>query len=247
MKLSMSEIFTGIIWKVETDDFHPVVAIETRDIANRKTHFSAFNYETGECYFKEVSVEESWFWTLDKVYAGVILLHSYINESSPEHKGIIAINLEGNIAWQQFNKTLLAVSTDGLIVYDSKIQPKRPELADVRTGALIRSNVIGYKLPDREILLPQLKSIPEVSQPLPVNTVGPVFYQKYRDKKLLVFHTQTEQLFEQQLAVFQDGELILTDILAGNIQKLNPEAFFIQRNQLMFIRNDKHELVSYLL
>ena len=62
LKPSLSETFKGIIWKVETDDDGPVVAIETRNIADRQASYSAFNYKTGECLFKEISVEESWSW-----------------------------------------------------------------------------------------------------------------------------------------------------------------------------------------
>ena len=121
---TLSATFKGIIWRVETDDKHPVVAIESRDIANRNTCFSAFNYQTGECLFNEITVPESWFWSLDRVSNATILLHSFVNEGSPEHKGIVAINSAGDIIWQHYNKTLYDVANNGIITYDPKIQPR---------------------------------------------------------------------------------------------------------------------------
>lgn len=248
MKLTLSAKFEGIIWKVETDYLHAIIAVETRDIANRKTYFSAFNYESGELLFKEISVEDSWFWTIDCVYDGVILLHSYVNEGSPERKGIVALNSNGDIAWQFFHKTRLTVSSEGIIVYDSKIQPRRLELISAVDGTEIRSNLTDYQALERAILVPaQVDISNNIRNLFPENIVGPIYHREVAGKDLFVFHTQHENLFNQQITVVQHGKVILTDIMAGNIQKLNPEAFFIQQNHLFFIKNEKRELVSYSL
>ncbi len=248
LKPSLSETFKSIIWKIETDDSESVVAIETRNSSDRISHYSAYNYASGECLFKEVMVEDSWHWGLDRVHQGTVFLHSYVHESHPEHKGIIALNKRGKIAWQQFNKTLYDVSDEGLVVYNPKIQPKTFELIAPADGSEVAGNTKNFRPVQRNIIVPDILSDPSVvNHLLPDNFVAPVFYKQFNDKIILVYHVKKDLLFSQQLAVYQDGNLILKDILASDIQKLNPEAFFIERNHLFCIRNNKQQFVSYLV
>lgn len=248
LKPSLSETFNSIIWKIETDATESIVAIETRNPSDRITHYSAYNYVTGECLFKEITVEDSWHWGLDKVHQGIIFLHSYVHESHPEHKGIIALNHEGNIAWQQFNKTLYDITDKGLLIYNPKIQPKTFELISVTDGSKIAAREEESIPVRRNIIVPDILSDASfLNHLLPKNFIGPVFHKKFNNKDILVYHIKTGSLFTQQLAVYQDENLILEDNLALGIQKLNPEAFFIERNQLFCIRNNKQQFVSYLV
>ena len=248
LKPSLSETFKGIIWKVETDDENSIVAIESRDISQRVSHFSAFDYATGKCLFKEIIVEDGWFWSLDRVHSGMIFLHSYVNQSNPEHKSIIAINCAGKIAWQQFHKTLYDVCEAGLIIYNPKIQPKTFDLISPVDGETVSAKAEGYTPVVRNILLPEIMSnLLPIRHLLPENIAGPVFFTEYNTKHILVFHTKYANLYNQQLIVYQHEAIILEDYLAQDIQKLNPEAFFIERNHLFYIRSNKQEFVSYLV
>jgi len=243
---SLAETFNGIIWKIETDPKSQIIAIESRNISDRTTRFSAFNFATGECLFREAAVEDSWFWSLDKVYEGLIFLHSYVNESSPEHKGVIALNKRGNIEWQQHNITLYDILNEGLLVYNPRIQPRTFELLLHNTGKSIGKPQHEFNRITREILVPEIiDDLSEFNDFLPQNTVGPVFYLQHNQKDILAFHTATEKIFNQQLLVLQDKTVILKDFLARDIQKLNPEAFFIDQAYLFYIRNNKSEIVSY--
>lgn len=244
----MSETFSGIIWKVETDDAASIVAIESRDVSNRTTGFSAFDYVSGKTLFKEIAIEDGWFWSLDRVHAGMIFLHSYLNENSPEHKGIIAINSHGDIVWQQFHKTLHDVSEQGLIVYNPKINPKLFELVSPLSGETLGGRAAEYSTIFREISVPEIISnSPELNDLLPVNIFGPVLHYKMKDIDILAYHIKIENLYTQQISLYQGKTLVLQDNLATGIQKLNPEAFFIQHNYLFYIRSSKQEFVSYLV
>lgn len=241
-------MFRGIIWRVETDDRNSIVAIESRDVSNRTTYFSAFNYASGETLFREITVQEGWFWSLDRAHAGMVYLHSYVNESNPEHKGIIAINSSGEISWQHFHKTLHEISDSGLIVYNPKIQPKIFELISAETGAVLSTKISENTPLPRHIEVPEtLEDSRQFSHLLPGNIYGPIFYMEINSKIILAFHTKKEDFYTQQLAVYQDGIPLIQDILAADIQKLNPEAFFIQHNHLFYIRGNKQEFVSYLV
>jgi hypothetical protein len=244
----LSEKFLGIIWKIETDHAESFIAIETRDIENRTTAFSAYNYQTGECLFKEITVEESWFWSLDRVSNGMFFLHSYVHESNPQHKGIIAINSSGKIAWQQFNKALHEVTAEGIVVYNPNIQPKTFELLKVTDGSTLLPKVESINPITRNIITPSwLVDDSLIKHLLPANTYGPISHCSFNEHEILAYHTQNGTLFDQMLRIYKDNMLRLEVKLASDIQKLNPEAFFIEGGQLFCIRNVKQELVSYLV
>lgn len=247
LKPSLTEKFEGIIWKIETDDKEPVIAIETRNIADRKTYYSAFNYLTGDCLFKEITVEDSWLWGLDRVHNGFVFLHSFINDNSPEHSGIIALDTTGEIAWTHYNKTLEDITDQGLLVYNPKIQPKTFNLISAEDGHNLAGNTSSASL-FQEVILPDMHiNAANFEYAFPHNINVPFFHKHYNHKDIFVYHSQNQNLFTQQLVVYQANSILFKDILAADIQKMNPEAFFIQRSHLFYIRNNKQEFVSYLV
>ncbi len=248
LKPSLSEKFKGIIWKIETDEKQTVVAIETRDVENHTATFSAFDFRTGECFFREISVEDSWNWGIDRVTGGLVFLHGYLMEKSPEHKGIIALNRKGEAQWQHFNKTLYTVSEEGLIAYNPSIQPRFHELLSPLNGSVQQYPVKDYKPVSRDIIIPDITDdIPLNRHLLPQNISGPVLYSMFNKKKFFSFHVKTGEGYTQKLLVYKGDTLILDEILALNIQKFNPEAFFIQHNHLFCICDNKQKFVSYLV
>jgi hypothetical protein len=140
LKATITKSFKDRIWKVDLDSQNPIIAIETRAVEDHKTYFSAFNYATGETLYKEITVPDSWHWSLDKVHKGTIFLHSYVHDGSPEHKGIIAIATSGEIIWQHYHLTLHAVTNAGLLAYNPKVQPKMLQLLSAQTGEVINTN-----------------------------------------------------------------------------------------------------------
>jgi len=248
LKPTLAEKFSGIVWKIEADHSRTVVAVETRDLANHKATYSAFDYKTGKCLFKEETVQEGWNWGLDRVYEGTVFLHSYATDQSPEHKGIIAIAPDGKIKWQQFNKALYDISNEGLITYNTLIQPRMMELQSAETGLTIKSSVKDYQPVYADIVLPEISAdyalLPGYKS---LSLKGPLSYCSINNKDCYVFHIQEDAGFIQKLLILENGNIILEENLTGIIQKLNPEAFFIVQEHLFCIRADKHEIVSYLL
>ncbi|HCN83600.1 MAG TPA: hypothetical protein DIT07_08255 [Sphingobacteriaceae bacterium] len=248
LKPGLSEKFNSIIWKIEIDEGQELIAIETRDKNAHSAAFSSFNYVTGKCYLKEQNTENSWWWGLDRAYNGLLYLHGYKSESSPEHSGIIAWDAKtGKIKWQRFNYALDNISDQGLIVYNPSIQSAKPELISPETGT-IKEIIAENALIQRHILFPEaynnLLPLPDF---IPSNAVEPFLYLDYHGKKCWSFHVKTEDGFTQKLIIAENDEIILSDNLATGIQKLNPEAFFMQKSYLFCIRNNNYEITSYLL
>lgn len=247
LKASLSEKFNSIIWKIEIDENQGILAVETRDKDSHSAAFSSLNYKTGECYFKEQSTENSWWWGLDRAHAGLIYLHGYKSEGSPEHTGIIAWDAKtGTLNWQRFNYALHTITDQGLIVYNPAIQSARPELISPETGETIQAAVSANAAADRHLVFPKVYSSP-LPDFIPGNAVEPVLYLEHEGKSCWSFHVKDETGFTQKLIIAVNEEIILSDNLAAGIQKLNPEAFFMQKSYLFCIRNNNYEIASYLL
>ena len=247
LKPSLREKFSSIIWKVELDEDQNLIAIETRDKNSHSAAFSSFDYSDGTCYFKEQTTENSWWWGLDRIHQGTVFLHGYKNEGSPEHSGIIAWDAKsGENKWHRFNYALDTISDQGVIVYNPLIQSSKPELLSPETGELLalmpgnRSYRRHIEFPDpyRDLALPDF---------IPANAVEPFLHLNYNGKDCWAFHIKTAEGFTQRLIITDKKEIILSDNLAEGIQKLNPEAFFIQKRYLFCIRNNNYEIASYLL
>ncbi|WP_069657813.1 DUF4905 domain-containing protein [Arcticibacter eurypsychrophilus] len=248
LKPSLQEKFKGIIWKIETNNTNGVIAIETRSSDNKEAFYSAFNFITGEKLFKEITVEDSWHWGLDKAFNDFVYLNGYVSEKSPEHKGVIALNHQGTIAWAAYNKTLETVAEEGLILYNPTFQQKELELADAATGKIMQNKVSHYTQLNRKIYFPEaLEDILLFPDEIGSTLVGPVSYLSYKEKDCYSYHSQNDLIISQYLLIKQDNKTLHKEILEDNISKLNPEPFFIEENHLFCIRNNKREIVAYFV
>ncbi|MXV15523.1 DUF4905 domain-containing protein [Hufsiella ginkgonis] len=243
----LHEKFSGIIWKVEIDGRKDMIAIESRDASSRAAAFSAFNFRTGHCYFREVSPEHSWWFGLDKVHEGMVFLHGYAAGNTPERKGIVAIHaFTGGIAWQQHHMALDHVTEDGLMAYATSFTPKRLQLLSPVTG---ETTVVQNGLPAPIIQDIRFPQVWPSAMPLPAfiaDAAGPVLYALAGDKTCWAYHRERQGKYDQVLLIMKDNAPVIRVFLDENIQKFNPEAFFIHSNQLFCIRN-KVEIVSYLV
>jgi len=248
IKQTLAEKFKGIIWKIEVDDAKPLIAIEARDVENHTASFSLFNYEDGSVLFRDVSVDDSWARSLGRVSNGIVYLNILLSKESPQYKGIIALNSDGGVLWQSFNKTFHDISGDGLIVFDPKVQPVWFDVLNARDGSTIQSRIQNWISLKREVVLPEYLSSDDK---LPVNfeniIVSEIAFLHYNNKDIYCYHLKNGNSYTQQLLINEGDTILLKEDLAQGILKLNPEAFFITRSNLFCIRDEKREIVSYLV
>ena len=243
--LLLSEKFAGIIWKIKVHE-NGVIALETRNTELKRVLFSAFNFFTGKIYFKEKSFEESW--NLSLAFAGnmTLILNGYGHDETPESKGVMSLKVEdGSVIWQKFNFSLNQVQNEGIQIYDSRFQPRRYTWVDHISGEAIPA-------PSREVGSANLL-FPEIDYSFIIPTfiqhgdlVGDLAKLDHSGKVFLSFHETYNDCLQQRLVVYQEDRILIDDILISGIQKLQPEAFFIQQNHLFYIRN-KEEIIAYLV
>jgi len=238
----ISEKFNGVIWRLEIDELTDTICIETRDETEKQVGFSSISLNTGKLYFKELATDERWLTGMEAVYDGVLLLHNYLSQNGPLHKGIIAIDATtGKTLWTNYVYAFDSLTADGPILYDTHIHPKRLYLADVHTGATTRVYEPSVH--------PQIKSnitAPLQADPTALNLPLPPFgnsvhYLEHNNYRIVSLHAIQAGTLQQWLFVMDDMGKVYEDLLNTSIQKLQPDAFILYKNRLIYIK-DRSEL-----
>lgn len=241
----LSVKLSGIVWKIKISS--TLLAVESRHAENKVVAFSVFDLSTGAVNFLEKSYPEQWNLSLDFVHDDAIILHSFETGDIPKSKGIVALDpLTGNIKWEKYNITIDHVQNEGIRIYDSRLQPRRYQWLVLNDGNLTDEQEIS-NISGADIVFPDFTT----SMALPhfidkATIVGQISYLARSGKSFISFHQKTGDTIAQRVIVYQQDSVLLDDIIISGIQKLQPETFFIQQNQLFYIRN-KREIISYLI
>ena len=238
----IDEHFDGQIWKFVIDDTCGLLFAEVRSPDKRDASFASINLNTGKLNFKQLVLPEKWLTGLEGCFNGTLFLHGYQSAQSPIHKGIYAF--DGNLGvalWSNYTYAISRFSINGPIAYNTQVQPPILNLLDAVTGATLRpfnasidSEVVhnGITMPGISNTIPSQLNIFFDGQP-----TGNFHYMEYNSFRIVSLHTSNHGLLKQHLFVTLNGDVVYEDILADNIQKLQPEAFIMYKNQLIYIKN----------
>jgi len=244
LKLVIAEHFAGEIWRMEIDPVSHILFVEARSKEDRKVNFAGLDLSNGKTYFKDHTIDESWLTGIESAFDGVLLLHYYQTTGSPIHKGLAALEgRSGNILWSNFNYTLDHLTVNGPAVFDSRFQPPALKIADIKTGNLLRNYQVNEDyVPDNQIAIPKSNAWNDNLPKLPAEPYrNNVHYLEYNNLIIVSLHALWAGQLRQCLYVLENRQLIFEDILNTHIQKLQPEAFVLYRNQLIYIK-DKVEI-----
>lgn len=239
-----SHDFTGTIWRLEIDEISDTMVVEIRNQQDKQVSFASIDLNTGKFYFDDFTTDERWLTGIEAVYDGVALLHYYKHETGPEHKGIIAINAAtGQELWSNYSFAFDQLSINGPVVYNTNMQPKKLVLADIKTGRLARAYEFTDKPLPNSIVIPVLMTAEQrLSTTLPEEPFGNiVHYLDHNTYRIVSLHTFKNAALQQHLFVTQGETIVYHNLLNSGIQKLQPEAFVLHKNALIFIR-DRTEL-----
>ena len=244
---SIFEKFKGLIWKIKINNKTGLMAIESRNLELKQVYFTVFDIHNGKINFKEKSYEEVWNLSLAHIGKENLLITGFEHSGSLESKGILSVNLkDGSLIWQKFNMRLNQVNESELQVYDPRIYPRKYSWIDHLTAENL-NHPIQNTPESNSIILPEIENPFKLPEFIKHQKIRSEFLTLiYKDIYFVSFHEQIADFIQQRLIVYQGTNILLDDILISGIQKLQPEAFFIQHDQLFYIRN-KHEIISYLI
>lgn len=247
LKQAFAEKFSGLIWQMQIQEETGSLAIESRNIDTKKVLFSVLNYETGKIFFKEKAFAEPMNANLAYLSEGTLLLKLNEHVESPESSGLISIELKSaKILWEKYNVSIQQVTNYGIQIFDTKISPRRfTWINHLNTSTLSEPSQIS--LNSNSIIFPEINN--EYSFPNFIehgSIEGGVADLNIDGLRIICFHEKIEGKLQQKLLIYQNNKILHEDILISNIQKLQPESFFIIEKQLFYIRN-KDEIVSYFV
>jgi hypothetical protein len=241
----ISHKFKSPVWRLEIDVLSETIYAEIRESSDKKVYFAAINLKSGKVFFDGLETEERWLTGIEAAHNSVLLLHNYQSETGPSHKGLIAIdNVTGSVLWNNYVYAFDHLSVNGPVIYDTRIQPPKLFLADIKTGATIRryEPSIDTEI-DNQVILPDVVS-PEFLETIkiPVEPFGnAVHYLGHNNFRIVSLHTFTAGMLQQHLYIADDIKIVYEDLLNTDIQKLQPESFLLYKDHLIYLKN-KSEL-----
>jgi hypothetical protein len=250
LKLVTDEKFNGAIWRMEIDELSQTLFVEIRNNEEKQVHFGAVDLVTGKTLFKDLTTPERWLTGIETAYNGILVLHYYQSETGPTHKGLMAVDAFGaKMLWSNYNFAFDHLSVNGPIVYDTRLHPRKLFLADIETGETTRIYQPSvYKELKNNIVVPLLKDPGLVAQEFkPVHPFGNmVHYLEYNNFRIVSLHALKGGQLKQWLYIFDcispdSCRKVYEDLLNSDIQKIQPEAFILHKNRLIYIKN-KSEL-----
>lgn len=248
----INEQFGGTIWRMEIDEISDTIFVEVRDSEEKRVHFGAVNLASSQVYFKDLQTSERWLTGIEAAYDGVLLLHNYQTESGPAHRGLEAIDANtGKTLWSNYTYAFDHLSVKGPIVYDTRIQPRKLFLADIKTGATTRIYEPSvYMELKNNIVLPMVTTpetihdigtthhSPLTAHLLPVHPFGnTIHYLEYNNFRIVSLHALRRGQLTQSLYIIDGVDKVYDDLLNIDIQKIQPEAFIMHKNRLVYIKN----------
>jgi hypothetical protein len=247
LKQVFAEKINGLIWRIQIQEETGSLAIESRNIDTKKVLFSVFNYKTGKIFFKEKAFAEPMNANLAYLSDDTLLLKLNEHVGSPENSGLISIELKSaKILWEKYNVAIQQAADYGIQIFDIKISPRRYYWIN-HLNASILPEPSQISLNSNSIIFPEINN--EYSFPNFIehgSIEGGVAELNIDGFQIICFHEKIEGNLQQKLLIYQNNKILHEDILINNIQKLQPESFFIIEKQLFYIRN-KDEIVSYFV
>jgi hypothetical protein len=246
----IDEQLNGIIWRIEIDELSNTLFLEVRNTENREVSFASFDITSGKINFKQFTLPETWLTGIEAAYDGVLLLHHYQSATSPVHKALVAINgLDATTLWSNYTYAFDSLSVNGPVAYNIQVLPKKLFLVEIKTGTTLRpfEPTLDHLLPNH-ITAPEIITSTLLSPLINIEPYGnSIHYLEYNTLRVVSLHSLKEGLLKQHLYVMDDINIIYEDIMNDDIQKLQPEAFIVHKNCLIYIKNRSQLIALNLL
>lgn len=233
--------FNGLVWRMEIDPITSTLFAEIRNEQEKQVSFASVNLSSGKINFTKLTVDERWHTGIESAYDGVLLLYGLESEASPAHKGLTAIDAAtGETLWSDYNRTFNHLSNRGPVCFDNRIQPRKLFVIDSKTGERIDAyNPIIDEDLTTGIVLPDMVDA-RVLNPdeLPEQAFGNIVHLLHHNKyRIVSLHAPKGDMLSQLLYIFKDDRQLFNDLLNDGIQKLQPEAFVMHNQYLVYLKN----------
>ena len=262
---------SGNLWRILFSDSGRIVG-EDREAVKKTVTFFCLNESTGEVLWSGLQLDEPWWIGIETIYGGIVYLHEYVKPDLPQHKKIIALDLEtGKLLWKNEELQPLFVAEGKLYAAKDFFEKRVYVELNPTTGEIEREFVEEEGTVDfgRRVEADRLHDLvfPEVfnEEVAGYSTLASLIRLycdllklagniEYIERENLLFFNYHEQvgnrasesprLMNRLKVVNADRKrLIYSEVLNENVLAPTPDSFFLKGRQLFFIKN-KNTLVA---
>lgn len=236
------------IYRLLTTESDKII-IEERDKEKKEAFFTCLNIQSGKKIFYDFQLEEKYWIGIKEIYKDVILFHRYERPDLPNHKGVIAFDINSqSILWEN-QSNFLFINNDKIFLSSNEFGIQKIIAVNYLTGEIEKQtkevitnpekgNIASYlyskkisRFEFQELIHPKFKK--EIEDYLIKDDIN---FAEKDDFKFFSFHiiNNKEKFNNIFYAVSKEGKVILKQTLNKNIEKIEPESFFI-KNDLLFL------------
>jgi hypothetical protein len=258
----------GIVWRLLFTGRGRIVG-ECRNQEKKSASFFCLDEESGKPVWQDLRLDEDWWVGMEAVQGEVLLLHGFASPDMPEHRGIRAYDLEtGALRWRNDEMTYWFSMGDQLFAYRDFYERRVGYEIDIGTGEVrstydqslqelhdIRRQAADTE-PTLEMTLPEIMSEGSVEPAIVAfvrrltkgkGILGNIEFIRESDVLAFNYHvgareaTAQKPLYENHLFVYRypQGNRLFSDVMARDLKSQVPDAFFVRRRRLFFIKDQK--------
>ncbi|MCP2045276.1 DUF4905 domain-containing protein [Pontibacter sp. HSC-36F09] len=256
------------MWRIRLDAPGGWLALEVRDADLLQARFYTLHLPAGQLQELKLPDPNTWWLGLEDVHEHVLYLHGYGDRKLGQHKGIRAFATDSGIAlWQQPELAFYGIEEQGLLAYDISQESGELLLLESGYGKTIQNDISQKEAADRvqrfhqirfgAVQYPHLYREGEtyfgqvrdfLAQELDCEPVSVLEYAETDTCLVVSYYLKTGvNKLDNFLAIFDlNGFLHLNELLAGAIDGVGSDTFFIFMRSLYFVQN-KTTLKAYSL
>jgi len=246
IKTAFKKSFSGFVWNIEADTAAGILAVETRDPETGIPAFSVIEYATGSSLVHEKQYGDR-NWSLAGTLNNLLILRAW-GQNTPEGAGIACLDATtGNLRWEQFNYTLVAIQSQQLVVRHRNFAGGYEQYLNLLNGDLTEKNKTPTQAEGAEITLPKrhIGNIPPFLQDFSIT--GDLFFHPVDNRVAWAFHETAGSTYRVHLVISLESTLLAQQVVVSGLPKMVPELFFLIDHELFLIGDNKREIVAYLV
>lgn len=249
------------------DEQGEVLILEIRENDHHQVSFTAIDLKSGTVLWDGLEFDENWWVGMTTIVKGILLLHTYVDNSDPEPKGLIAFDIQQKkVCWIHNDFTYLNVQENkvlGVTLIDQDKQYQAIDLLDGEKHTIEEEQFFQLNLS----LKKDSESSLETKYPLHykegtsyfetcknylynrlhLQAVKAIEYLEVKNRIIISYYTgNATTLVNYLLVMDSEGGILYNEIIQENINAVGLETFFIVKNQVIFVK-EKNEIFSYNL
>ncbi|MEM1135991.1 MAG: DUF4905 domain-containing protein [Bacteroidota bacterium] len=241
------------VWKIVKPNEGMLLVAELRNPVELTTVFVCIDVERQEVLWDDLAFEDSWSISISGMNATHIFFTEFTDEQMPKAKAVFSVALyQKEIAWYIENVTFEGLQNNFVVLKEEKSEVYRQLLVDSNIGETIDTQTqIQLEASTDKSLLHPMKYAEDnayfdtvkrfIKKTLSLSIVISCDYIEWGNFIIISFYqANTKNTFNNYIAIFNhSGEVILQDVLGEDLKGIASESFFIVRNYLIYIIENK--------